>query len=114
MTDYGALHIDEEIELGGILFARVKASFIDGTRFVGAHIDLDGNALGDTGLIETRISESIDGEHNDAIRCLRSTAAIAVKKAHAECGMPYTVADSIRTLELVARALPYQRPDDDA
>lgn len=106
------LRIDAEIELGGILFARVRASFIDGTRLVGAHVDLDGNVLGDTGLRETRLEDAADGSHNGAVRALRQTAATAVLLAHRECGMTYTRADSVRTLEIVARALPYPRTED--
>lgn len=111
MSEIAEMKIEAQIELG-VMFATVRASFIDGYRLVGAHVDLDGNILGDTGLVETRIDAAVDGERNGAVRALRQAAAVAVMNAHRECGIEYTVRDSTYTLEIVARALPYDRTED--
>ena len=115
MTPIEDLKIEAQIELGGTLFATVKASFLDGARLVGAHVDLDGNVLGDTGLIPSRVelrAYDLD-ERFQAIRALRQVASVAVMNAHRECGMAFELADSRAVLSVLARALPYPEIDED-
>lgn len=74
--------LNVEIELGGSLFATVRASFVFDC--IGAHVDLDGNVLGDTGLTRC-VPEDLWG----AKWALRNKALTAVRKAHIECGMDF-------------------------
>lgn len=86
---------EAEFELGGTLFATVRASIINDW-VIGAHVNLDGNVLGDTGL------RPFDPNTDDFERvlALRRMARVAIAIAHRECGMEMDYNAVIRTLAL--------------
>lgn len=88
-----------KIELG-VMFATVHASILFDGAFVGAHVDLDGNVLGDTGL-----QEYVGEEHFGAVMALRRAAFAAVVRAHREIGMEVDNKTAVR--QALAVALPH-------
>lgn len=97
-----------EIELGGILFATVKASFIHDC--IGAHVDLDGNVLGDTGL-----SRCVPEDVFEAKWALRNKALAAIRKAHDECGLDFGPDgyNELAARKAIAKAMPMIDPSED-
>jgi hypothetical protein len=62
---------------------------VDGTRLVGAHVDLDGTVIADTGLVTTYIDTDTEVPELAARFKLRGIALKAVAMAYAECGMAF-------------------------
>lgn len=89
--------IDAQIELG-CLFATVHASALMGC--VGAHVDLDGTILSDTGLRPLLGDE----DEWELVRAVRRVATDAINKAHREIGLEPDRNEVIRS---VALALPF-------
>ncbi len=91
-----------EFELGGWLFATVHASFIQDV--VGAHVMLDGNTMGDTGL-----SHCSPDNVYEAKWALRNKALRAIKLAHEEAGFEFE-ADGPNEMHArcaIAKAMPF-------
>ena len=87
MTNPDDLAFDFQVDLG-FLFATLRASVVFG-EFTGAHVDLDGTVLADTGL--RRIPEGSDSFA--IMQELRHQATVALMRAHREIGAPCEPAD---------------------
>jgi hypothetical protein len=108
MTTNTNYRIETQIDLG-CLFAKVVATSSSdslGNRVVGAHVDLDGTILSDTGLWP--IDPSSD--EFDVIRAVRQAAHVAIMKAHQEIAAEFDHAESLRVRVLLARELPFPLP----
>lgn len=93
------LRIDAQIELG-CLFATVHASASGG--WVGAHVDLDGTVLSDTGLVPL-LGDETDEE---LVWAVRRVALTAIFDAHREIGIEADRTETSRIFRTVALALP--------
>lgn len=91
--------IEAQVDLGS-LFATVKASVIHDC--VGAHVDLDGTVISDTGLYP--LTE--DADEVDVFLAVRAAAVSAIGLAHREIGVDFDGAARDQARRQAAAALP--------
>lgn len=98
MRDMDELRIDAQVEIG-CLFGMVHASVVGDT--VGAHVEIDGNVISDTGLVVHSATDSIELRG-----ALFQIALVALRDAFFQVGLEVDRDEVLRQRVVLARALP--------